>query len=205
MIAPTIILRSPPACVIFFVCLKSLILIKEGVVGTTKLTRKEILSDDPIRERIIRLFGLFQINRAKIGAAVLVVIVLAIGFWAWSFYLDSRADAAGAMLGRGMTFFIANVSPDADENDPFAAGDTPRFISDEAKYQAAAKEFSAAAASFVSSSAIFESTYDFNAIGSATVPGSPAYTIIVNTASAAINAQAIIAFFALILQLIIFL
>ena len=121
--------------------------IKEGVVGTTKLTRKEILSDDPVRENIIRFVGLLRANRAKIGAAVIVVIVLALGFWAWSGYLGSRADAAGAMLGRGMAFFYANVSPDAEDG-TYEKGEEPLFKSDEAKYQAAEKEFSAAADSF---------------------------------------------------------
>jgi predicted negative regulator of RcsB-dependent stress response len=122
-------------------------LFKEGVVGTTKLTRKEILSDDPVRENIVRLAGLLQANRKKIGVAVIVIIALALAFWAWSRYLDSRAQAAGAILGRGMAFFSGSVSPDA-EDDPFAKGETPLFISDEAKYQAAAAEFSVAAGSF---------------------------------------------------------
>jgi predicted negative regulator of RcsB-dependent stress response len=121
--------------------------IKEGVVGTTKLTRKEILSDDPVRENILRLIGLFQSNRTKIGIAAIAIIVIALGFWAASLYLDNRADAAGAMLGRGMEFFSASVSLDA-EDDPYAVGDAPVFKSDENKYQAAEKEFSAAAGSF---------------------------------------------------------
>jgi tetratricopeptide (TPR) repeat protein len=135
--------RAQLVCAIIIVYLDC----KEGAVGTTKLTRKEILSDDPVRENIIRLVGLFQANRAKIGIAVVVVIVLALGFWAWSGYLDSRADAAGATLGKGMAFFMASVSPDAGD-DPFAKGDTPVFKSEEDKYQAAAKEFSAAMNSF---------------------------------------------------------
>jgi len=116
-------------------------------VGTTKLTRKEILSDDPVRENILRLVGFFQANRAKIGVAVIAVIVVAIGLWACSRYMDSRANAAGAMLGSGMAFFSATVSPDAVD-DPYAKGEAPVFISDEAKYQAAEKEFSAAINSF---------------------------------------------------------
>jgi len=116
-------------------------------VGTTKLTRKEILSDDPVRENILRLVGLFQANRAKVGVAVIAIIVLALGFWAWSHYLDNRAETAGTILGRGMAFFSASVSPDA-EDDPFAKGDAPVFKSEEDKYQAAEKEFSAAAGSF---------------------------------------------------------
>jgi len=116
-------------------------------VGTTKLTRKEILSDDPVRENILRLIGLFQANRTKIGVAAIAVIVIALGFWAWSHYLDNRAEAAGTILGRGMEFFSASVSPDA-EDDTYAEGGTPVFKSEEDKYQAAEKEFSAAAVSF---------------------------------------------------------
>ena len=113
-------------------------------MGTTKLTRKEILSDDPVRENILLFVGLLRSNRAKIGAAVIVVIVIALGFWTLSAYLDSRANAAGALLGRGMAFFSANISPDA-EDDPYAKGDAPLFKNDEDKYQAAEKELSAAA------------------------------------------------------------
>ena len=136
-------LRAPPARVIIITYFKN----KEGIVGTTKLTRKEILSDDPVREAMVRLVGLFRINRGKIAAAIIVIIVIALGFWAWFRYLDSRANAAGAMLGRGMAFFAASVSPEAEDN-PFAKGDTPLFKSDEDKYQAAAKEFSATIDSF---------------------------------------------------------
>ena len=117
-------------------------------MGTTKLTRKEIRSTDPVRERMILLVGLFQANRAKIGVAIIAIIVLALGSWALSRYLDSCAQAASATLGMGMSFFTATVSPDASENDPYARGDIPRFVSEEARYLAAAKEFSAAAGSF---------------------------------------------------------
>ena len=117
-------------------------------MGTTKLTRKEIRSADPVRERIIQLLEILQVNREKIGIAIFAVIVLAIGSWAASRYFDSRAHAAGAMLGNGMAFFMAAVSPDASEDDPYAAGIMPFFISDEAKYMSAAKEFSNAADSF---------------------------------------------------------
>ena len=116
-------------------------------MGTTKLTRKEILSDDPVREKIIRIVEFFQKNRQKIGAAVIVVIVLALGYWAFSLHLDSRALTAETMLGKGMAFFSATVSSDA-EDDPYAKGSAPIFKSDEDKYQAAAKEFSAVMNSF---------------------------------------------------------
>ena len=121
-------------------------------MGTTKLTRKEILSDDPVRENIIRLAGFLQANRAKIGVAVIIVVLLAFGFWALSGYRAGRADAAGAMLGRGMEFFSANISPEA-EDDLYAQSETPLFKNEEEKYKAAEKEFSAAADSFSSGEA----------------------------------------------------
>ena len=121
-------------------------------MGTTKLTRKEILSDDPVRENILRLVEFFRENQSKIGVAVIVIIALALGFWAGSIYLGSRAKAAGAMLGKGMAFFSGTVSSEAGD-DPFEKGNTPLFKSDEAKYQAAAREFSAAADSFAAGEA----------------------------------------------------
>ena len=117
-------------------------------MGTTKLTRKEIRSTDPVRENILRLVGLFQENRAKIGIAVILVIALALVGWIGSLYMDRRALAAETILARGMAFFSASVSPLASEENPYAEGGTPLFISDEAKYEAAAREFSAAANRF---------------------------------------------------------
>ena len=117
-------------------------------MGTTKLTRKEIRSKDPVRENILRMVEFVQTNRSKIGIAVVAVIVLAFGLRIVNAYLGSRAEAAEAMLGRGMAFFSAVVSPDASEDNPYAEGGTPRFLSDDAKYEAAAKEFTAAASSF---------------------------------------------------------
>ncbi|MDR1728603.1 MAG: hypothetical protein LBT74_11890 [Acidobacteriota bacterium] len=119
-------------------------------MGTTKLTRKEILSDDPVHDGILRLFGILQGNRRLIAVSLAVAVVLAVGLWAGSRYLDARALAAAERLGKGMDFFMANVSADAgDGADPYASGDgTPTFKSDEAKYQAAAKEFAAVADAF---------------------------------------------------------
>ena len=121
-------------------------------MGTTKLTRKEIRSTDPVRENIIRLLELFHINRTMIGVAVIVVIVLALGLWAGSRYIDSRVHAAGAILGKGIEFFNAAVSPEASD-DPYEKGGAPLFKSDEDKYQAAAREFAAAADSFAAGEA----------------------------------------------------
>jgi predicted negative regulator of RcsB-dependent stress response len=110
-------------------------------VGTTKLTRKEILAEDPVHEAIIQLIEFFQTNGKKIGILAVVIVVVAVGIYGGLQYLDNRQMQAQQQLGKGMDFFHARVTPDAS-NDPFAKGPAPVFQSDNAKYNAAAKEFS---------------------------------------------------------------
>jgi len=115
--------------------------LKEGTVGTTKLTRKEILAEDPVHEAIIQLIEFFRLNGAKVGIAAAAVVVLALGIYGGLQYLDDREVQAQEQLGRGMDFFHADIAADATD-DPYGKGPIPVFRSDTAKYQAAAKEFS---------------------------------------------------------------
>jgi predicted negative regulator of RcsB-dependent stress response len=111
-------------------------------VGTTKLTRKEIIAEDPVHEALIWLVEFFRTNGKMIGIALGAVVLLGLGVYFGLGYLDAREVQAQQMLGRGMDFFHAEVSPDA-KNDPYSSGPTPMFPSDKAKYEAATKEFSA--------------------------------------------------------------
>ena len=113
-------------------------------MGTTKLTRKEILSDDPVQEAMIRLVEFFRKNGMWIVVAAAALVVLGIAAYAGLDYLDSRELQAQRQLAKGMDFYHAQVSADAPD-DPYGAGPTPAFKSEEAKYQAAAKEFSSVA------------------------------------------------------------
>jgi len=110
-------------------------------VGTTKLTRKEILSEDPVHESIVRLVDLFRENGKKIGIIAAIAVLVAIGVYGGLQYLDSRELQAQEQLGKGTEFFHAQVAADATD-DPYAKGSSPVFRSDTAKYEAAAKEFS---------------------------------------------------------------
>ncbi len=110
-------------------------------MGTTKLTRKEILTEDPVHQAIIRLIEFFQTNWKKVGILAAVIVVVAIGIYGGLQYLDDRQLQAQEQLGKGMDFFHAQVSSNASD-DPFAKGPNPVFRSDNAKYNAAAKEFS---------------------------------------------------------------
>jgi predicted negative regulator of RcsB-dependent stress response len=110
-------------------------------VGTTKLTRKEILAEDPVHEAIIRAIEFFKLNGRNIGLIVAAVALVAVGTYGGIRYLANREVQAQESLGRGMELFHAQVAPDASD-DPYAKGPSPTFRTDQAKYQAAAKEFS---------------------------------------------------------------
>jgi predicted negative regulator of RcsB-dependent stress response len=110
-------------------------------VGTTKLTRKEILAEDPVHETIVGLIDLFRENGKMIGIIAAIVVLVAIGIYGGLQYLDSREMQAQEELGKGMEFFHAEISADAAD-DPFGKGATPMFKTDSAKYQAASREFS---------------------------------------------------------------
>jgi tetratricopeptide (TPR) repeat protein len=110
-------------------------------VGTTKLTRKEILAEDPVHEAIIQLIEFFKVNGRNVGLVVAAVVLVVAGVYGGIRYLANREAQAQELLGRGMELFHAQIAPDATD-DPYAKGPTPRFRTDQARYQAAAKEFS---------------------------------------------------------------
>jgi predicted negative regulator of RcsB-dependent stress response len=116
-------------------------------VGTTKLTRKEILAEDPVHEAIMHLVEFFRSNGKLIGILAPAAVLVAFGIYIGIQYLSGREVQAQEQLGKGMAFFHAQVAPDATD-DPFSKGPTPTFRSDTAMYQAAAKEFSSIVSRF---------------------------------------------------------
>jgi predicted negative regulator of RcsB-dependent stress response len=131
---------APSGLVCYFFRLPTL-RIKEGTVGTTKLTRKEILAEDPVHEAIIQLIEYFRENGKKIGIATAIVVFLALGIYSGLQYLKGMEAKAQESLGKGIEYFHAQVAADATD-DPYGKGSSPTFRSDLAKYKAAAKEFS---------------------------------------------------------------
>ncbi len=112
--------------------------------ANNKMTRKEILSEDPVHEAMLRLVGFFRDHRARIGIAAAAVVVLALGGYGLSRVLEARESRAQVQLGTGIDFFHAAVAADAGA-DPYDKGPNPVFPSEQAKYEAAAREFSAIA------------------------------------------------------------
>ena len=110
-------------------------------MGTTKLTRKEILAEDPVHEAIVQFIEFFRSNGKQIGISAVIIVLVAFAIYGGLQYLDSMEAQAQEMLGKGMEFFHAQVAADATD-DPYSKGQSPTFRSDSAKYQAAAKEFS---------------------------------------------------------------
>jgi predicted negative regulator of RcsB-dependent stress response len=138
-------------------------------VGTTKLTRKEIIADDPVRDAILRLIEFLQENRKWIGIGIAAFIVVGLGAYLGMSFLGAREIEAQQQLTKGMEIYHAPISSDeasdndASEADASEAGapeagtletgaeETPEteatleFGSEKEKYEAAAKEFSAVA------------------------------------------------------------
>ena len=79
-------------------------------MGTTKLTRKEILAEDPIQENIIRLIEFLRVNRKRIAIAVAAFVVVGFGIYLGIRYLDAREAEAQSQLARGMEFLRAQIS-----------------------------------------------------------------------------------------------
>lgn len=119
-------------------------------MGTTKLTRKEILAEDPIHAAIIRIVDAFRSRGKMIAGAAGVAALLAAGVYFGMRYLDSREMAAQQDLALGVEFFHGSVDPSAPAN-PLEKGPVPRFKSDEAKYKAAMDSFNKVISTYGSS------------------------------------------------------
>jgi TolA-binding protein len=111
-------------------------------VGTTKLTRKEILAEDPVHVALVQIIEFFRANSKKIGIAAVVIVLAVIAIYAGAQYLENRESQAQDRLAKGIDLFHGQITADATD-DPYSKGPTPAFRSEAVKYQAAAKEFSA--------------------------------------------------------------
>ena len=109
-------------------------------MGTTKLTRKEILAEDPIHQAIVQTVDLFREQGKKIGIVVAGVVVVVLGVYFLIQYLDIREEQAQLVLSRGIEFFHAGIDPAAPA-DPYGKGPSPVFKTEADRFQAAAKEF----------------------------------------------------------------
>ncbi len=110
-------------------------------MGTTKLTRKEILAEDPVHEALVYMIEFLKAHANKIAILVGTIALAAFGVYSGLRFLDKREVQAQQQLAKALEFFHAEVSSDALD-DPYAKGYMPIFRNEDAKYQAAAKEFS---------------------------------------------------------------
>jgi predicted negative regulator of RcsB-dependent stress response len=119
-------------------------------VSTTKLTRKEILAEDPVHEMMIRFIEFFRTNGKLIGIVGIGVVAVAVGLYFGLDYLDTREMRAQQQLGKGIDFYHARVDGSALD-DPYGKGPTPLFRTHTARYEAAAKEFQSVISQYGSS------------------------------------------------------
>jgi predicted negative regulator of RcsB-dependent stress response len=116
-------------------------------VGTNKLTRKEILAEDPVHGFMVRMIEFFQTRGRTVLLVIVGVAVLSAAVYGGLQFLGNRETQAQERLAKAIDFFHAQVSPDAT-NDPYSKGSVPVFRSDAEKYQAAAREFSSLASGY---------------------------------------------------------
>ncbi len=119
-------------------------------MSTTKLTRKEILAEDPIHEGIIRFLEAFRTNGKLIAIVLVGVVVVALGIYFGLDYLEARDRQAQQQLSRAMAFYHGRIDPTALD-DPFGKTPDPIFRTEAAKYEAASKELSTVISKYGSS------------------------------------------------------
>jgi predicted negative regulator of RcsB-dependent stress response len=121
---------------------------KEGTVGTTKLTRKEILAEDPIHNYMLHSVEFLRVHGSKVVAVAVAVVVLAFGIYGGIQYLNNKKAQAQAAFANGLKYFHTDITAGA-EKDPSGKSASPKFKDEAAKYQAAAKEFSSVASGHI--------------------------------------------------------
>ncbi|MBP1608337.1 MAG: hypothetical protein H6Q04_572 [Acidobacteria bacterium] len=109
-------------------------------MGTTKLTRKEIMAEDPVHEALISIVELFRAHGVTIALIVGSVALLGIGVYFGLQYLDSRETQGQEQLARGMAYYHGEINTEA-QDDPYAKGSTAMFRTEKARDEAASKEF----------------------------------------------------------------
>ena len=110
-------------------------------MGTTKLTRKEILSEDPVHHAMIRSIEVVRARGKIIGLSIVGLALVSVGAYLVLRFVENRQSLAQQQLGRCIDLYHAQLDPQALD-DPYGKGPDPVFRTDEAKYKTASKEFS---------------------------------------------------------------
>jgi predicted negative regulator of RcsB-dependent stress response len=135
----TLALRSEQQICYFLMLIFTLT--KDETVGTTKLTRKEIMAEDPVHEAIVQLIELFRVHGTTIALIAGSIALLGIGTYFGLQYFDNREVQAQRQLARGIEFYHAEINS-AAQDDPYGKGITAMFRTERARDEAASKEFS---------------------------------------------------------------
>lgn len=119
-------------------------------MGKTKLTRKEIMGEDPVHDGIVYFLELVGSQRRNLALAAVGIALAGAGLYFALQYLQKRESRAQQQLAKGIEFFHAQTDPTALD-DPYGKGPQPVFRTEEDRFKAAAKEFSAVISDHASS------------------------------------------------------
>src|SRR5204863_4669549 len=82
---------------------------KVGTVGTTKLTRKEILGDDPVHDVMVSAIEGVRHRGKHVAFGAAVILLLGSGIYLALEYLEKRDMESQQILSRGIDFYHAQV------------------------------------------------------------------------------------------------
>src|SRR5881409_3034201 len=111
--APNSVLFSPSACDRLSNLPLAIFHAREGNVGTTKLTRKEILGDDPIHDALVNTIEVVRERGKQIALGAGALILAGFGIYLALEYMERRDNEAQQILTRGIDFYPAQVDPSA--------------------------------------------------------------------------------------------
>ena len=119
-------------------------------MGTTKLTRKEILAEDPVHEAIMQIVEFFRAQGKLVAFVAAAAAVLGVGIYFGLDYLEARETASQNELAKALDLYHARIDATAPE-DPYAKGPEPVFRSENARLEAASKAFTDIVSKYASS------------------------------------------------------
>lgn len=109
-------------------------------MGTRKLTRKEIIHGDPIRETLNAAYEIFIINSKVIIIAIAIAVLGVGGYYLWAHYQTTTQAETQLLLSQALKTFHAQVEGEPSPLDQTAASG-PKFKSKSQKYTEALKQF----------------------------------------------------------------
>lgn len=116
-------------------------------MGTRRLTRREIVREDPVRQALLGMRDFLERNGTKIALVLLFALLGAGGWYLWGYWTRMSERESQELFARALDAFHGTVQENTNTRPDQARVDTHRvFKSRQEQFEAALKEFDALAA-----------------------------------------------------------